>query len=76
MSRHETIAESSALAGYEPEEESRLRYHMTADQQIRAKALECACLVYDTKDVEPDDEVATDMFWANVREFERYIQGK
>ena len=51
---------NKVMPGEPPEFES---YSMTADQQIRAKALECACLV-------------TDMFWANVREFERYIQGK
>ena len=47
-------------------------YHLTADQQIRAKALECVCLT--AADTAKKDENFRAQFWDVIDQFERYIR--
>ena len=44
---------------------------MTADQRIRAKAIQAAAIFYG-----PDLQTVMGTFWDGVYEFERYIRGK
>ena len=46
-------------------------YHLTADQQIRAKALECVVL-----SLPNDKKVGYEAFDEALEKFERYIRGK
>lgn len=49
---------------------------MTADQEIRARALECAVRWRHTQGVDQlaDPEVLEQNFWSVVKEFEHYIK--
>lgn len=68
-----TKPEWSVTPGEPPEFEP---FAMTADQQIRAKALECAVRFVCAMPVEEvlKAKVAEPLLWHNCAEFERYIR--